>query len=404
MSFFSDIVSNPAAAVSNPLADIADPLGAIGNPELATNQSGFNTFLDNLGFGTSPATQNAQNNIQAAIAAYAGLKPPTLTSENPYFASASQQSPTAFNQIAANPADQQAERDQVAALSNIANNGGRTAAFDANLAAIQQGENANAAGQRGAVMQNAAARGISGSGTELMSELAANQNAQNAQNAQDLGVAANAQNTALSAGMGAAQVGSNLYSQDYGAAANKAAAQDAINRFNSGQSTAINQYNTGIGNQAQQYNTGLQQQGYQNQYQKAQGIANADMGGTNFWQNQANMGAQQAGNLLGGAVKLGTAGMAASGGEVPGDSLVPGDSTFNDFISAKNSGPGPNINVSPHEVVVPVSLRHAGTDKQIANFVRNPPKIPTMSSHAGQNKEAMLSALKNIAARRRMIA
>lgn len=361
--------------------------------------SGMSDFLSNLGFGTSSATKSAQGNEAGAIDAYQGLTPPSLSAETPSYGAASQEGPTALNGVAVNPEDESAQESQMAALSNLANNGGRNAAMTQNLAQIQQGQNANAAGQRGAVMQNAASRGMGGSGTELLGELAANQNAQSNQNAQDLGVAANAQNTALNAGMGAAQIGSNLEAQDYGQQANKAQAQDAISRFNSGQNTGVSEYNAGVGNQAQQYNTGLQEQDYQNQYGKAQGLANANMGSANFNQAQANMGAQQAGNLVGGAVKLGTAAFAARGGEVPGSPALPGvDSTMNDTVSAGNSG-GPNIRVSPHEVVVPISLRQKGTPAQITNFVRHPPKIPAVPG-SNSDHEAMLSALGNIRRRR----
>ena len=371
--------------------------------------SGLSDFLSNLGIGgPSKANANAQADVGNATAAYGSLTPPSLTAENPQFASATQQGPSALSGISVNPADQAAQVDQMGALSNLAANGGRNAASTADLASIQQGANANAAGQRGAILQNAAARGMSGSGASLLAQLSSSQNAQNSQSAQDLGVAGQEAGTALQAGQAAAGIGSNLQNQSYGEQANAAQAQDAISRFNAGQQTGISQYNAGMGNQAQQYNTGLQQTGYQDQYQKAGGVASSNLAGAGFNQQQANMGAQQAGNLLGGVIKLGTAGFSggssaaapaaapvpgyAWGGQVPGSAPVAGNSRLNDFVP---------ITASPGEVVVPRSLALGGAPSDIANFVKNPPQIKPVNS--SEDKEAMMSALKNISNKKRGI-
>lgn len=345
-------------------------------------------FAANLGFGKSSASQAADQNLEDAKAAYGALKPPTLTQEHPDYASVTEQTPTDMGTISVDPAYKSAQMDQLAALSNLAKNGGRSAASDAELARTQAAEQQNARGQRGAVMQNAAARGMGGSGAELVAQLSANQNAQNNQNAEDLGTLGNEANTAINAGMGAANIGSNLENTDYSQAANKAQAQDAINRFNASNKTANSQYNTGTGNAAQQYNTGLQQTGYQNQVQKQAGIAGTNMAGVNYNQAQANMGAQQAGNLLGGGAKLGAAAlMASKGGKVPGAAPFKGDTTLNDIVP---------IDASPGEVVVPRTLAKGGSGGQIANFVKHPPKTPMNDN----NKEAMLSALQSIRRKR----
>lgn len=352
-------------------------------------------FLDDfgakLGFGQQQSDLAAQDDLQTAKDAYTNLTPPELTQEHPDFASASDQGPSQMGAVAVNPAYASSQMDQLAALSNLAKNGGRNAASDANLARIQQNELANSKGQRDAVMANANARGVGGGGAALVAQLAGNQAAQSNANANDMAEAGNEATTGINAGASAANIGSNLQNQDFNEQASKATAQDAINRFNASNRTGMSQYNTGIANDAQKYNTGLQQTGYQNQYQKAAGVAGSNMAGVNYNQAQSNMGAQQAGNLLAGGAKLGAAMFgAASGGEIPGTPAVKGDSTLNDFMSAHNTG-GPNLNVSPKEVVVPVSLRTNGTKNQIANFVRNPPKIGSPN-----NKEAMLSALQNI--------
>lgn len=386
----------------------------------------FKDVLANLGFGTSQATKDAQQNLEDAKAAYGQLSPPELTAEHPEYAAASEQGPTDLGTISVDPAYKATQMDQMAALSNLAKNGGRSAASDAELARVQAAEQQQARGAREAVLQNAATRGMGGSGASLIAQLEANQNAQNNANAQDMGVLGQEANTAINAGAGAANIAGGMRSSDYAEGYNKSAAQDAINRFNAGQNTGISQYNAGTGNAAQQFNTGLQQTGYQNRAQKAAGIAGANMAGVGFNQGQANIGAQQSGNLLSGGVQLGAAALkpkaagttaggagtaadagsagagtataggfagdsavlaAARGGRIPGVAPVTGDSSLNDIVP---------IDASPGEVIVPRTLAKGGNTQQIGSFVKHAPKAGLSSS----NKEAMLSALQNIRKKR----
>lgn len=346
-------------------------------------------FAHKLGFGKSDADKAAEADLAASKQAYQELKPPTLTPEIAQNAQAFDAEPSSFDNISTNPAYKNAQLEQLGALRNLAANGGRNAASDANLARIQQAENANARGQRDAILQNANARGVGGSGASLLAQLSSSQNQTNNQSAQDMDIAGQQANTALQAGAGAANIGSNMQNTEFGQKAAKAQADDAIAKFNAGQRTGISSENAGINNNAQQYNTGLEQTGYQNQYQKQAGIAGSNMSGVNYNQAQANMGAQQAGNMTGGAIKTvaaiygGGAAKAASGGKIPGKALVSGDSRLNDIVP---------VDTSPGEVVVPRSLAKSGDDDAIASFVKHPPKVKM----GGQDKEAMLSALKNI--------
>lgn len=361
-------------------------------------------FAANLGFGKSQATKDAEENLEKARAAYGQLEPPTFIEEHPEFAQVTEETPTEMGNVSVNPAYRASQNEQLAALSNLAKNGGKSAASDAALAEIRARELQNAKGQREAVMQNANARGMGGSGAELVAMLSSNQNAQNNENMQDLGVLGQEANTAINAGTAASNIGAGLENQDYNEQASKAAAQDAINRFNAANKTGMSQYNTGVSNDAQRYNTGLKQTAYQNKVQKQAGIAGTNMGAVAFNQNQADMGAKQAGALVSGAVQLGSAGAAGSGkppaaaptaaplsrgGEIPGEAPYPGDTTLNDIVPLAGS---------PGEVMVPRTLAKHGTSDEIAKFVKNPPKAP-MSDH---NKEAMLSALHNIRRKRAM--
>lgn len=372
-----------------------------GKTKTALNQAEHNdavkTFGKKLGGAKTDEQKAAEKELASSKLAYEDLVTPDLIEERPELAQSYDQGESTLGKVGTDPAYRQAQMDQLAALKSLAANGGRSAASDANLAQIQQNELATARGQRDAILQNANARGMGGSGATLLAQLASSQNATNNQSLQDQNVLAQQQNAALQAGQSAATLGANLENTDYAQQANKAAANDAINRFNSTQRTGVSQNNANTQNQAQQYNTGLQQTGYQNQFQKQAGLAGANMAGLNYNSAQANMGAQQAGNLLGGLAGLGTAvaskaataGAAAHGGRIPGHANVSGDSPLNDTV---------NIAVSPSEVVVPRTLAKSGSPMQIADFVKHPPqvKIP----QGAKEREAMLSALANLRRRR----
>lgn len=378
MSFW-DKTARVAAAPMTGGASLLPKIGGAGG-----------NFLNNLGFGTSQATKDAQANTQAAVDAYGNLIPPELTPENPQYAQTSDQGPSAMEGISVNPEYNAAQVEQLAALRNLAQNGGRNAASDAALAEIQQRGNANARGQNEAILQNANARGVGGSGAALQAQLDAQQNQTTNQAAQDMAVKGQEANTALAAGQGAANIGAGLENQGFNEAASKAAAADAINRFNAANKTSTNQFNTGIGNNAQQFNTNTQQQTYQNKANKAQGISNAYTGAANFNQKAADTGAQQAGNILAGGVKIGTAGMtgknASEGGQIPGEARLSGDSSLNDFVP---------INASPGEVVVPRSLAKGGNEHDIGAFVKHPPQI---EDDDNESRMAALESLRRRAA------
>lgn len=355
-----------------------------------TKNPAVHTFATKLGFGKQESDKAAEKELEDSKQAYRDLAPPELTKEQPEYAKTFDQAPSEYNKIATDPAYKESQQQQIAALRNLAANGGRNAASDANLAQIQQSENANARGQRDAILQNAQARGMGGSGASLLAQLSASQNATNNQSMQDLNVRGQDQNNALQAGMGAANLSSNMQNNDWNQQASKAQANDAINRYNSGQQTANSQFNAGVGNQAQQFNSGLEQTGYQNQVQKTAGLSGTSLAGVNYNQAQSNLGAQQAGNVLGGVTKVGAAAAqaaaAAHGGRVGGAPVVKGDSSLNDFVPIK---------ASPGEVVVPRSLIHSSPEA-ISSFVKHPPQVTTPD----RKKEAMLSALRNIRARR----
>jgi hypothetical protein len=240
------------------------------------------------------------------------------------------QESSAMQNVKSDPALREAQMRALAGLQDVSEQGGLTATDKARLGEISQQEMAQQRGQREAILQNARQRGIAGSGLELASQLNNQQASATRQSQQGLNVAAMAQQRALDALMQSGQLGGNIRSQDFEQDARKAAAQDAINAFNTANRTQNSQYNTGvlnnsqaanlaakqaianqnvgIGNQQQQFNNGLYQQDFNNQMAKQ----NARAGVAGNIAGQYGSQGQQAANLVGTAIKTG--GALATGG------------------------------------------------------------------------------------------
>ena len=331
--------------------------------------------------------------------------------------------PTAYNDIAVNPEYKAAQANQLAALDEMRKSGGMTAQDQANLAGIQNAELANERGQREAILQKARMQGTASGGNALMAQLMGQQAAASDQNMQGLNVAGMAQNRALQAAQAGGQLGGQMENKAYGEEAQKAAASDAINRFNAQNSTGMSQANAQAANQMGQFNAGNTLGAQQFNVNKAQGVNNATSAAKNQNQyynqyampqqqfsnaatkasGQAGVGAnaanvanqQMASNqqsqagIWGGLTQLGGKVVdkfvpgAGHGGRIPGLPAVHGDSQANDSF---------HLMASPGEVVVPRSLAMSNNPKAIATFVQHAPSVHTPD----QKKAAMLSALKNM--------
>ena len=228
-----------------------------------------------------------------------------------------------MGKIYTDPALRQAQMNALLKMQEIGDQGGLTATDRARLAQIQGETEAALRGQQGAIQQNLAARGLSGGMSEMVQRQIASQGAANRQAQAGLDVAAQAEQRALQAIMQSGQLGGQMEQQQFGQAAQKAAAQDAIARFNAANlqnvgmtnvqarnaaqaanaqmAQQIAGQNVGLKNQAQQYNINLPQQQYQNQLARATGQASAA-------QSQAQLAAQQAAQqqqYLGGLLQTG---------------------------------------------------------------------------------------------------
>jgi hypothetical protein len=163
-----------------------------------------------------------------------------------------------------------------------------------------------------------------------------------------------------------AQAG-QMSARDHAQQAQRAAAQDAINRFNVANQTQTQMYNhqgrQGTANQNVQQNNqfqqnvmGAKQGGAQMKYNKgveANNMRNVKQGGGAKGAMSGAMSGAAAGSALGpwgavaGGVIGGIAGGMYDGGSVPGQAQVPGDHPVNDTVPTM---------LSPGEVVVPRSV------------------------------------------------
>lgn len=156
-----------------------------------------------------------------------------------------------MNEINQDPRFQQAQMDALLGLQDISVNKGLTDMDQAQLAKIKSQEDQQQRGAREAILQNAQARGMGGSGIELMSQMQNQQDSATRQSQRDLDVAAMAQERALQALQQAGNLGGQMQTQDFARQSDIARANDAINQFNTQNKQQIGTTNTQARNAAQ---------------------------------------------------------------------------------------------------------------------------------------------------------
>lgn len=128
------------------------------------------------------------------------------------------------------PTARNAQLDALGQISNIYKQGGMTAIDKSRLQKIQDSAATQARGAREAIAQNAAMRGIGGSGLELAQSLQGQQAASDTAARQAIDVNSAAQQRALDAMQATGQLGGQISAQDL----QRATAQDEIQKFNAG--------------------------------------------------------------------------------------------------------------------------------------------------------------------------
>lgn len=334
----------------------------------------------------------------------------TLT---PAQAQAAQAGPSAYNSENLSAVPISTMQQVLAQESAIANANGMTPQERAAIATAEDAANRNTAGQRGAIAQEFAGRGVPAS---LIA--AALENGTAGQNAQtDYLGALQAEGAASDRGLTALSnegaLAGQMYGQEAGQANTVAAAQNALNAFNAAntqQATLANQnttqaanvYNTQTAQDVANKNVlGSQTRQIQNQVEAPQEAASLalekgnELSGVGQSQaQQSSLGGQEAAGIFSGLIGAGSQFgssivKAAEGGEipprpnvpatnfkeggaVPGQAVVPGDSQTNDTVPAK---------LSPGEFVVP---RTAMARPEVRRFLTQnvpTPRPPTGGAH-----------------------
>jgi len=140
--------------------------------------------------------------------------------------------PTAFEGVSADPEAVQAQREALRYIQNVQAQGGLTPEDRARLLDIQDQQSEFERSQREGILASAAQRGVSGSGQELLAQLAANQSGAMQASRQGLQAAALAQRRALEANQALAGQSSQMRGQSFAEQAQRAQAKDAVSRFN----------------------------------------------------------------------------------------------------------------------------------------------------------------------------
>lgn len=227
----------------------------------------------------------------------------TYEGYDPRLADLERVSGSAFDGISTDPRLKDAQLSSLSALEELAAGGGFNAADEANIARLQS-ESAQAdRGRRDAILQNAAARGMGGSGMELLAQLDSSQAATDRTYQGSLDIAGMAQDRALDAMVQGGSLAGSIRGQDFGEQADVAAARDEIARFNAGNFNQWSQnnantlndaakmqaendlktkmYNRDIGYDASKTNTGYTNDAAFASWQGRQGNANANTDTTN---------------------------------------------------------------------------------------------------------------------------
>lgn len=239
------------------------------------------------------------------------------------------QGATDYTNIALDPTTRAAQKDALQQYIDIANAGGLDAESKLALQQILDATNAQSRGAQGAIMNEAQAMGQGGGDFALTQRAIAAQAASNNAANQGMQAAAIAEQNKREALNAMANIGGSINAADFGQAAEKARATDAINaanvtarntaagqdvankiqtgEFNVNTAQGVNAANTGAGQNKVYYNASLPQQRFNNELAKASGIAGVSGSQANAAQNAANANLAFTGSLLG------TAGTVAGG-------------------------------------------------------------------------------------------
>ena len=219
--------------------------------------------------------------------------------------------------------DPNLKKQQMGALSALEElgQGGLTDMDRADINRVQTQSDTASRGKRDAIMQNAQARGMGGSGMSIMAQLQNQQDAASNQSQRDMDITALSKNRSLDALIQGGNLAGNMQNQNFNQQAQVAGANDAISRFNAQNMQNQNNLNVGNRNAAQEANLA-----------NRQSIANANVGTRNQAQ-QLNKGLiqQQFNNEL--SKKAAQSGVASTNANIQGANSAAQANANNQTIS-----------------------------------------------------------------------
>lgn len=254
-----------------------------------------------------------------ALAQYAGISVPELEklnldqlssvgALNPQMEQALGLGPSAMEGIALNPEMRAKQMEALQMFSDRAHQG-LTPEDQAAFELARRSAAGEAQAKEGQILQNMQSRGMGGSGAELIARLQNGQSSADRQQQAGLQQAMASQQAKMAAAQQYGNMASGLRGQDFNEQSNVAQAKDLINRINQQNAQSVQQRNVGSSNQAQQfnlqnnqsianqnvglrnqqqmYNKGLAQQNFQNQMQRAGGLAGQYNNMGNYYGQQA---------------------------------------------------------------------------------------------------------------------
>lgn len=251
-----------------------------------------------------------------------------------------------------------AQKAALQQLGGIVQAGGSTDINKANLVNNINTTNQAMQGARGAIMQNAQERGVSGGGLDFIKQLADEQGNAEVANQGAVNSAANNAQLALQAMTNQGNIGAQLQGQQNQASQAQAEAAKQIAEYNSSLQSSAAQYNTQTANDAAaanlaekqriadtnagnanyrtEYNAQVPQTVYQDQMGKANAMAGvySDMG--NLKQKQASQDAAFTGGLIGAGATMGAGYLAGQGGKAVAGGGLAGNKNPNNTINIPN--------------------------------------------------------------------
>lgn len=205
-----------------------------------------------------------------------------------------QAGPSLIRDIQADPQAVAAQKKALLMMMSQAQNSGLTMQDQATLYNIQQQQAQQEQGARGAILQNARARGMMNSGNTLGAQLSGNQNAANQARAAGLQVGAQAQERGLQALMNGSSMAGALRGQSFNEGADKARQQDTINQFNAQMRNAMFANKMGLAGQQVGLDLGGAGAIQAGALAQAQGLRNAGASATQLGMGIATMGMKPA--------------------------------------------------------------------------------------------------------------